>query len=395
MTLYYALGFLIAILVIIFFFSRIKMIFSFIVFFIFLMLLRTGVFIVNEGTQAVITQFGSIVGKPYTTAGLYFKIPLLWKVNYLDKRIYTEPEYEADITTKDGYFITLDTVFNWQITNGAVFLETMNNIDTAKAFLRNITSGSVRQIISEHNLLETIRSKNIDYQDKFVLDGMTRKERKILGMDDKIVLGRSRLSIEMVNSINRYLKQYGIHVVGVLIRNIKYEPTVEKIIYSRMITEKLREAEKLRSTGRSEALRIRGELKRTYSSIISPANRKATLIIGEAEAIATRIQARAYDRDRDFYNYWRTLRVYKDNLPKQSQGIFLGGDSPILQWLVSGSYIKQDTDIATHENTSVHANHEQPTPTASSINIKAFKKEAIFAPLSLKKLSEQPENPKK
>ena len=47
----------------------------------------SSMFIINEGRQAIITQFGRPIGKPYTQAGLYFKTPFLQEVRYVDKRI--------------------------------------------------------------------------------------------------------------------------------------------------------------------------------------------------------------------------------------------------------------------------------------------------------------------
>jgi membrane protease subunit HflC len=336
MNLYIALGIVLAAIIIVFLSFRMKMLPTFIIFLTLILLLRAGVFMITEGSQAVITQFGKIVGTAYTKPGLYVKIPFIWKVNYFDKRIYTEPEYQAGVATKDGYFITLDTVFLWQISDAQLFIRAMSDSNEAKALLKNIVSGSVRQVISENNLLDTIRSKSFHDTPVSVLDGLSKQDHKLLGIDDKLGIGRAELSSLMTQQVNEYSQKFGVKVLAILLRNIKYEPSVEQFIYSRMVLERLREAAKLRSRGRSEAQRIKGEMHRKYQAIVAPATKNALAIMGAAEADATRIQAQAYGKNIDFYNYWRMLRVYKENLPTMSQGLILSTDNKLLQWLSKG-----------------------------------------------------------
>ena len=49
-----------------------------------IILVRSSIFIVTEGRQAIITQFGRPIGKAYTKAGPYFKTPFLHEVRYVD-----------------------------------------------------------------------------------------------------------------------------------------------------------------------------------------------------------------------------------------------------------------------------------------------------------------------
>lgn len=315
----------------------------------FILFIRSGVFIVNEGSQAVVTQFGAIVGEPYTKAGIYFKIPFIWKVNYFDKRIFRESEFQTRAPTKDGYFITVDEVFNWRINNPSLFIQSMHNIDMARMVIKNNVSGAIRQAVAANDLLSIIRTddrtdpiatflKNIrnelpqqDPSQKVDVAGNT-----LLGISINIETGRSDILAKVKKSSYDYLSQFGIELVGVFIRSVKYDPSVEKTIFNRMYQERMREAERLRSSGRSEAQRIKGQTRKKYQEIMGPANQQALLIKGEAEATALKIQAESFGKNEPFYNYWRMLRVYEENLPNMSQGIIFSMESPLLKWINDG-----------------------------------------------------------
>ncbi|MCK5069218.1 MAG: protease modulator HflC, partial [Desulfocapsa sp.] len=60
-----------------------------------------GFFILKEGQQAMITQFGAPVGEPKTEAGFHLKLPFVQDVNYFDKRIQIWDGDPNQIPTND------------------------------------------------------------------------------------------------------------------------------------------------------------------------------------------------------------------------------------------------------------------------------------------------------
>lgn len=320
-----------------------RLVFSSILFMVLIVLIRSGIFIVNEGSQAVITQFGAVVGKAYTEAGLYFKVPFLWKVNYFDKRLFRESSFEVAIPTSDGYFITLDEVFNWRISDASIFIQTMENVDAARTFIRNNVSGGFRQAVARNKMIDIVRSNDRGIPDTSYLD---LEELEMNSYETapghqlknvyKLTVGRAKLNSQIRDEISKYTQEFGIEIVGVLIRNVSYELNVEERIHLRMIMERLREAARLNSLGRSEAQRIKGLTNLKYQEIIAPAQRNALLIKGKAEAEAARIQALAFDKDKNFYSFWRSISAYVDAIPNMSQGIILSTDNPFLQWIRKG-----------------------------------------------------------
>jgi len=60
-----------------------------------------GVEIMQEGRQAIITQFGRPVGQPITEAGLHFKLPFVQEVTYFEKKILIWDGDPNQIPTND------------------------------------------------------------------------------------------------------------------------------------------------------------------------------------------------------------------------------------------------------------------------------------------------------
>ena len=106
---------------------------------------------------------------------------------------------------------------------------------------------------------------------------------------------------------------------------------VQKTVYSRMIAERKQIAEKFRSEGRGETLKIEGDRERDLKQITSEAYRKAQEIKGKADAEATRIYTQTYNKDPDFYSFVKTLDICRKTMNKDSC-LVLSTDSDFLKY---------------------------------------------------------------
>jgi len=124
-------------------------------------------YVLPEGTQAVITQFGEPIGNSITQAGLHLKIPFIQKVNYFEKRILPWDGDPNQIPTKDKKYIWVDTTARWKITDPLKFFKTVSNERGGHAILDGIIDAAVRDAITSQNLIEIVRSTNriIDNQE--------------------------------------------------------------------------------------------------------------------------------------------------------------------------------------------------------------------------------------
>lgn len=300
-------------------------------------------YIVPEGRQAIVTQFGRPVGEPVTASGIHMKMPFIQKVQYVDKRILTWDGYPNQIPTRDKKYIVVDTTARWRVHDALKFIQTVQNERGAKARLDAILDAITRDTISSHNLVEAVRNTNLilDYIEsrkeearKKVAEGtiVVAEEEEITGEIEKIQTGRENLSAMIAKKAAQELQAFGITVIDVQLRRIAYEASVEKKVYERMISERKRIAEKIRSIGKGEQAKIQGKTSRDLQGIESEAYRKAQQLRGKSEAEAIVIYAKAMSQDPAFYSFVRTMDAYKKSLKSETQFI-LSTDSEFLDLL--------------------------------------------------------------
>jgi len=302
---------------------------------------KTSLFIVTEGQQAVITEFGKPVGNPITEAGLHFKKPFVQETRYVDKRILTWDGYPNQIPTKDKKYIKVDTTARWRIIDALKFIQTVKNETGAQGRLDTIIDGATRDVISNHNLVEAVRNTNailkVVEEKNTILKSKKDKGEEFLEEESAqeiaiIEVGREQLSTLIRNSAQKEADKMGIKIIDVQLRRISYEKSVEAKVYERMISERKKIAQKIRSYGQGEKAKIEGRLDKDLKDIESTAYRKAQTIRGRAQAKATAIYAQALNQGPKFYEFERSLEAYKKSL-KHDMKFILSSDSDYLKFL--------------------------------------------------------------
>lgn len=298
-------------------------------------------YLLKEGRQAIVTEFGKPVGKPITIPGLKFKTPFINDVRFIDKRILNWDGSPNQIPTKDKKYIKVDTTARWMIIDALKFIQTVQNERGAKARLDTILDGHTRDVISGHRLVEAVRDSNdiIDVIEgkkeiirKRKANGESILEEEIAGEIEKIEVGREALSQIIVKKADQELKELGIKLIDVQLRRISYEESVERKVYERMVSERQRIAQKIRSIGKGEKANIEGRVQKDLKKIESEAYRKAQEIKGKAQGRAANIYARSLKLDPKFYDFMKSMEVYKETLKDKSKFI-LSSDSKFLKYL--------------------------------------------------------------
>lgn len=302
-----------------------------------LILLPASIYVLPEWEQAIITQFGRTVGDPVTEAGLHVKLPFIQVVRRVDKRILNWDGYPNQIPTKDKKYIWVDTTARWRITDPLLFIQTVQNESGARGRLDGILDAVTRDTISNHNLVEAVRNSNaILAKLKDKLEAQRRgeaqpgAEEEVVGEIESVAVGRESLSSMIIEKAKAGLKEFGIELIDVQLRRIAYESSVEAKVYDRMISERQRIAQKIRSVGLGEQSKIQGKINKDLQEIQSEAYRKAEMIKGAADAKAIRIYAQAMNADPDFYKFLRTLEAYRKAIPADST-LILSTDNEFLE----------------------------------------------------------------
>jgi len=297
-----------------------------------LIVLSAGIIIVSETDQYVITRFGKPI-RQITEAGLNFKIPLMEEAIRLDKRILQWDGYPNQIPTRDKKYIIVDTTARWRIVDPRKFIETVRSERGAQSRLDDIIDSSTRETISRHNLVETVRNSNtiIEQAKKAREDKLEQQDEKRVDLK-AIQVGREQLEAMILKQAAPTIEKYGISLIDMRVKRLNYEQSVQKKVFDRMISERKRIAEKLRSEGLGKRAAIEGRMDMDLDEIESEAYRKAQEIKGKADAEASAIYAGAYNRDPDFFEFTRTLEAYRNTLDEKTT-LFLSSDGEFLELL--------------------------------------------------------------
>ena len=295
-----------------------------------LVILLNSIFIIKEGEQAIVTQFGKPVGDSKTSAGLKFKIPLIQKVIRFDKRILEWDGAANEIPTNDDKYVFIDAFARWRISDPLKFYKAARNERTAQSRLDDVIDGIVRDEISNRQMVEIIRSseRTMETYDEGDKQQSTAHQEKLLA--------GARLDIinNILQNVSDKLKELdmGISVLDVQLKRIDYNSQVQSKLFNRMISEQNMIAEKYRAQGEGKKQEILGIQHQKEKEILSVAYKKSQKIKGKADADAIKIYADSYNQNPDFYEFMRSLDAYEKVLDSSTK-LILSTDSEFLKYL--------------------------------------------------------------
>ncbi len=301
-----------------------------------ILFLITGPFYtVEEGYQAVVVRFGRIVDVQ-TEAGLKIKVPFVDNVVKYPKKVLAWDGASQRLPTAENQFIWVDTTARWKITDPKLFYASVSTIDGAQSRLDDVIDSSVRKIVSRNPLKEAVRNSNVINEIKRTNVYLT--DTNLEGAEDvatslftpttyeEIQTGRIRLSQEMFTEAVKITPQYGIDLIDIVIRQIKYSDDLTESVYRRMIKERNQVAQAFRSDGEGKKAEWMGKMQRELASVRSDAYRRSEDIKGSADARAAAIYAQAYQADPEFYRFWKALESYRKLLPKFNKTLTTDSD---------------------------------------------------------------------
>ena len=246
------------------------------------------VFTVDETRQVVILQFGEPV-RIIKTPGLHFKLPAPLQVaQHFDDRLLEYDVAPEEILSKDKKSLIVDNYVRWRIIDPLLFLQTVQTEPIAKTRIDDIVYSELRRELGTHNMSEIITESR-----EIIMEKVTRQ---------------SAIAT----------KPYGIEVVDVRLKRVDLPQNNEQSIYRRMQAERIRQANKFRSEGEEESQKIKASTDKDKTIILANAYKEAEEVKGEGEAKAVDIYARAFSKDPDFYEFYRTLETYKIILDKKT-----------------------------------------------------------------------------
>jgi modulator of FtsH protease HflC len=268
--------------------------------------INMSTFVVREQELALRVQIQEIVGKDFKP-GLHFKFPFIDNIVKFDRRILTRRYDREQFLTSESQGLTVAYYIKWRISDAEQFFQSTSGGDEERA------GGLVGQKIQDGI--------------KNAVAGRTLKQ--IVTSD------RQQITGEFMARTSEELNRIGVQLIDVRIQSIDLQEDVAARVYESMKQSFEGIARTQRGEGDRDSQIIRSEAERKRTEIIAKANADAQRIRGEGESAAAAIYAAAYNKNPEFYSFWRSLQAYRNSLGQDRDLIVISPDGEFFKYLKS------------------------------------------------------------
>ena len=272
-----------------------------------IVLLSSSAFTVSQTQFVLVKRLGEIVSVK-KTPGLYFKMPLVDDLKYFDNRIITlDSDQPAKLITSENKYMMVDSFVKWRIIDPAKYYVSIREGGEAAAQdrLSKVVNAGLRSEFGRRTVHDVIAGERIAVMDNL---------RKKADLD---------------------ARQMGIQVVDVRLKRVDYSEDISKSVYDRMISERKRIANQLRSEGSAASEKIRADADKQREVIIAEAYRDAQKTKGEGDATAASIYSQSYGKNPEFYAFYRSTEAYKNSFKSKSDIMVLDPSSDFFKYMRS------------------------------------------------------------
>jgi membrane protease subunit HflC len=274
-----------------------------------LLLVYSSVFIVTPTQQAIVMRFGQIT-RVESKPGLYFKIPTRFidTVQFVDSRILRLDIDNLRVQVDDGRRYVVDAFVAFRITDPRKFRQNVSgNLNLLEANLRTRLDASLRSVYGQRSF------------------------------EDALSEERLQMMLEVRDQLRPQADVLGVQVVDVRILRTDLLQEVSAQTFERMKAERLAEAAQIRARGTQASIRIKAEADREATVTVAEAQRDADILRGEGDAERNRIFAEAYQKDPDFFQFYRSMKANETGLTGQSTTMVLSPDSEFFKYFNDAS----------------------------------------------------------
>jgi membrane protease subunit HflC len=264
-------------------------------------LMISSLFIVDQTEEALVLQLGQ-PRRVIRTPGLWVKRPFIENVIFYDRRLLDFEPPPEEIIASDQKRLVVDTYTRYRITDPLLFYQTVNSEAAVRARLNALVSGSLRRVIGNVTLSALLSAQ------------------------------RAEIMHQIRDEVKVQAKSFGIDVIDVRIRRADLPLENSQAIYARMESERQQQAAQYRAEGAEAAQSVRAKADRERTVILAEAQRKAQIARGQGDAKATAIYAQAYDQDKDFFSFYRSLQAYRDALIGNTTSFILAPDGSFFRY---------------------------------------------------------------
>lgn len=260
-------------------------------------------FTVDETELAIKLQLGQVVKADYEP-GLHWKWPVVQNIRKFPRRILTISDRPERIFTAENEAVQVDFFVKWRIVEPVRFY-------TSTGGALTVANGRLSEIIK--NAIVTEFGKR--------------------SVSEAISLERQELMRDMLATAAGTAEDLGVSLVDFRVKQVEFMDEVRNSVYAQMAAERARIAAERRAEGRAGAEEKRASADRQRTVILAEAYRDSQIIRGEGDAKAADIYAQAYNKDPEFYAFYRSIDAYRKSMGKPGDILVLDPDNEFFRYL--------------------------------------------------------------
>ncbi len=265
-----------------------------------------AVYKVHETERAILLEFGEMV-KADVQPGLHFKLPIAQEAKRFDGRVLSLDSAPETYYTLEKKPLEVDSFVKWRVSDVARFYESASfDLVRANRLLQERVNEGLRNQISRRDMHEVVSGE------------------------------RDQLMGELRDDLDKVMRGYGVEVIDVRVKRIDLPARVSDSVYDRMNSEREIEARQFRAEGQEQALAIRAKADRDAVVIEAEAYRESEQIRGDGDAKSAAIYASAYNRDPEFYEFYRSINAYTTVFSNKGDLLVLDPTSEFFKYLENG-----------------------------------------------------------
>ena len=271
-----------------------------------LVVLSMSVYTVDQRKAAIKFQLGEVIDVQ-TKPGLYFMVPFVQNVRLYDTRIQTlEARDPERFLTSENRNVLVDSFVKWRVTD-------------VREYYRSVRGDP---IAAEARIAQTVNDAlRAEFAKRTVHDVVSGERDKIMTV--------------VAERVDQDVRRIGVGIVDVRLKRVDFVPEISSDVYRRMESERKRVANELRATGQAEGEKIKADADRQRQVIVAEAYKEAQRVKGEGDAQAARIYAEAFNKNPEFFSFYRSMEAYRQSLRSKSDVMVLDPSSDFFKYLKS------------------------------------------------------------
>lgn len=263
--------------------------------------IQNSFYILDQRQTALVLQFGEAV-EHKTQPGLKFKVPFIQDVLFFDHRIHDLSADTTEVISSDQKTMRVDAFTKYRIVDALQFYQRAKDDSGFRARLAPILDSSLRQVLGSFSFKTLLTPE------------------------------RASLMRKIKDIVNKEAKDFGVEVVDVRIMRADLPEKSREAVYDRMRSERAKEAKEIRAEGAEQAQIITATAEKEKQITIAEARKKAEILRGEGDSQAIKSFASAFNKDPEFFDFYRTMQAYRKSFNKGDTKILMSPESEFLKY---------------------------------------------------------------